>query len=83
MIHSLRIPWIFQSNLHSFDEENENTVKEMCPFLSKLFGFLLTSNDVNDHAVRFRICNFLNMLLNSMDDTKFIDNTLCDDIIEV
>ena len=52
----------------------------MCPFLAKLFDFLLTYHCAKDIAVRFRICHFLNMLLNSLGDQAFIDDALCDKI---
>ena len=52
----------------------------MCPFLTKLFDFLLTNHCARDIGVRFRICHFLNMLLNSLGDQAFIDDVLCDKI---
>lgn len=52
----------------------------MCSFLSNLFEFLLTNHSAKDIGVRFRICHFLNMLLNSMGDQAFIDDAVCDKI---
>lgn len=56
------------------------TTEPISPFLTKLFQFLLSSHNVKDKGVRFRICHFLNMLLNSMGDNAFIDDNLCDQI---
>ncbi|XP_019888432.1 condensin complex subunit 3 isoform X2 [Ooceraea biroi] len=61
--------------------ENEN-MESMSPFLIKLFKFLLSHHHAKDKAVRFRICHFLNMLLNSMGEHAFIDDTLCDRITD-
>ncbi|XP_011706889.1 PREDICTED: condensin complex subunit 3 [Wasmannia auropunctata] len=56
------------------------TTEPISPFLSRLFEFLLSSHNAKDKGVRFRICHFLNMLLNSMGDNAFIDDNLCDQI---
>ncbi|XP_020300506.1 condensin complex subunit 3 isoform X2 [Pseudomyrmex gracilis] len=64
----------------SFYSSSENN-EPMSPFLSNLFQFLLTSHNAKDKTVRFRICHFLNMILNSMGDSAFIDDSLCDRII--
>ncbi|XP_076650122.1 chromosome associated protein G [Halictus rubicundus] len=62
-------------------DDNESAQEEpLCPFLVKMFDFLLTSHCAKDKAVRFRICHFLNLLLNSMGDQAFIDDALCDKI---
>lgn len=52
----------------------------LCPFLTKLFDFILTNHCARDQGVRFRICHFLNILLNSMGDQAFMDDALCDKI---
>ncbi|XP_011050713.1 PREDICTED: condensin complex subunit 3 isoform X2 [Acromyrmex echinatior] len=59
--------------------DNES-IEPISPFLSRLFEFLLSSHNAKDKGVRFRICHFLNMLLNSMGDNAFIDDNLCDQI---
>ncbi|GAB1863840.1 Condensin complex subunit 3 [Camponotus japonicus] len=65
----------------SFDSTSENeSMEPMSPFVSKLFKFLLSHHSAKDKAVRFRICHFLNILLNSMGDDAFIDDNLCDQI---
>ncbi|XP_071634253.1 condensin complex subunit 3 [Temnothorax longispinosus] len=56
------------------------TTEPMSPFLNRLFEFLLSSHNAKDKGVRFRICHFLNMLLNSMGDNAFMDDNLCDQI---
>ncbi|KAG7202630.1 hypothetical protein KM043_009811 [Ampulex compressa] len=62
---------------------NDNSMEELTPpFLVKLFDFLLTHHNAKELAVRFRICHFLNMLLNSMGEQAFIDDALCDQITE-
>ncbi|KAL6264149.1 hypothetical protein P5V15_004228 [Pogonomyrmex californicus] len=63
----------------SLESENETT-EPISPFLGKLFDFLLSKHNAKDKGVRFRICHFLNMLLNSMGDNAFIDDKLCDRI---
>ncbi|XP_012266256.2 condensin complex subunit 3 [Athalia rosae] len=54
--------------------------EELCPFLVSLFDFVLDNHDVEDRALRFRMCYFLNMLLNSMGDNAVLDDALCDKI---
>ncbi|CAD1469487.1 unnamed protein product [Heterotrigona itama] len=70
----------FAASLYS-SLNNDDSEEPMCPFLTKLFDFLLTNHCARDIAVRFRICHFLNMLLNSLGDQAFIDDALCDKII--
>ncbi|XP_017891322.1 condensin complex subunit 3 [Ceratina calcarata] len=60
--------------------ENDESEESMCPFLAKLFDFILTNHHARETGVRFRICHFLNMLLNAMGDQAFIDDNLCDRI---
>ncbi|XP_076637390.1 chromosome associated protein G [Colletes latitarsis] len=64
-----------------FNVTDEESEEPLCPFLSELFDFLLSHCCVKDPAVRFCICKFLNMLLNSMGDETFMDDVLCDKII--
>ncbi|XP_067204623.1 condensin complex subunit 3 isoform X2 [Linepithema humile] len=63
-----------------YSSADNETTEPMSPFLSKLFNFLLSHHNAKDKAVRYRICHFLNMLLNSMGDHAFIDDNLCDQI---
>lgn len=78
IINTLEFCAKFCISFYSFSD-NETT-EPMSPFLSKLFKFLLTNHTAKDKAVRYRICHFLNMLLNSMGDHAFIDDNLCDQI---
>ncbi|XP_043255014.1 condensin complex subunit 3-like [Colletes gigas] len=59
---------------------NEESEESLCPFFSQLFDFLLSHLCAKDQVVRFRICNFLHILLNSMGDQAFLDDNLCDKI---
>ncbi|XP_046435032.1 condensin complex subunit 3 [Neodiprion fabricii] len=68
----------FAVSVESFNHETEE--EELCPFMNSLFEFLLDNHDVGDAALRFRMCYFMNMLLNSMGDNAFIDDLLCDRI---
>src|SRR5436190_9458928 len=68
----------FAVSFYSFTE-SEST-EPMSPFVNKLFKFLVSHHSAKDKAVRFRICHFLNMILNSMGDDAFIDDNLCDQI---
>ncbi|KAL2719211.1 Condensin complex subunit 3 [Vespula squamosa] len=64
----------------SYASSNSEACEPMAPFLEKLFEFVLKHHDAKDSSVRFRICHFLNMLLNSMGENAFIDDALCDKI---
>lgn len=46
------------------------------------FGFLLDSHDAKDKAVRFRVCQLVNKILNNLDDDAVIDDKLADRIFE-
>jgi len=78
VINTLEFCAKFSVSFYS-SSENEN-VESMSPFLSRLFEFLLSHHNAKDKIVRFRICHFLNMLLNSMGEHAFIDDNLCDQI---
>ncbi|XP_035740285.1 condensin complex subunit 3-like [Vespa mandarinia] len=64
----------------SYASSDGEACEPMSPFLEKLFEFVLTHHNAKDSSVRFRICHFLNMLLNSMGENAFIDDALCDKI---
>ncbi|PFX25708.1 condensin complex subunit 3-like [Stylophora pistillata] len=51
-------------------------------FLDSIFTFLLDSHDVKDKAVRFRVCQLINKLLNNMGDDAVIDDDLAERIFE-
>ncbi|XP_076666914.1 chromosome associated protein G [Andrena cerasifolii] len=69
----------FAASLYSVTDDIESE-EPLCPFLNKLFDFLLLSHCAKDQTVRFRVCQFLNILLNSMGDQAFMDDALCDKI---
>ncbi|XP_063165924.1 condensin complex subunit 3 [Candoia aspera] len=56
------------------EEEMEN------PFLSYLFTFLLESHHANSKAVRFRVCQLINKLLESLPENAQIEDELFDQI---
>ncbi|XP_032674669.1 condensin complex subunit 3 isoform X2 [Odontomachus brunneus] len=78
IINTLEFCAKFSMSLCSCTESE--TTEPMPPFVNKLFTFLLSSHNAKDKAIRYRICHFLNMLLNSMGDHAFIDDSLCDQI---
>ncbi|OAD60372.1 Condensin complex subunit 3 [Eufriesea mexicana] len=69
----------FAVSFYSTTDVDESE-EPLCPFLTKLFDFILTNHCAKDQGVRFRICHFLNILLNSMGDQAFMDDALCDKI---
>lgn len=80
-LHIINTLEFFAKFAVSFYSSSESeSVEPMSLFLSKLFNFLLTHHSAKDKAVRYRICHFLNLLLNSMGDDAFIDDNLCDQI---
>ena len=67
-----------QNGQGSDDEEDSATNI----FLDFIFTFLLDSHEGKDKAVRFRVCQLINKLLNNMDDDAVIDDDLADRIFE-
>jgi len=61
------------------DDEDDSASN---PFLDFIFTFLLDSHEAKDKAVRFRVCQLINKLLNNMDDDAVIDDDLADRIFE-
>ncbi|KOC59737.1 Condensin complex subunit 3 [Habropoda laboriosa] len=70
----------FAASLYSITDNDVETEEPLCPFLNKLFDFILTNHGAKNPGVRFRICHFLNILLNSMGEHAFMDDDLCDKI---
>ncbi|XP_015584822.1 condensin complex subunit 3 [Cephus cinctus] len=68
----------FAVNLQS--SKGDESDEDMCPFLLKLFDFLLDHHNSKDTAVRYRVCYFVNMLLNGMGENAFLEDVLCDKI---
>lgn len=62
------------------DEESEESEEPLCPFLSNLFNFILIHHYAKNPGVRYRICHFLNILLNAMGDQASIDDEICENI---
>lgn len=73
-----RIPQVQKNGQGSDDEEDSATNI----FLDFIFTFLLDSHEAKDKAVRFRVCQLINKLLNNMDDDAVIDDDLADRIFE-
>ena len=69
----------FQDGNVSISEENQPTTSE---FLNYVFNFLLDSYEANDKAVRFRVCQLINKLLNHMGNDATIDDDLADRIYD-
>ncbi len=64
---------------HASDGEEDDTSNG---FLDFVFTFLLDSHEAKDKAVRFRVCQLINKILNNMDDDAIIDDDLADKIFE-
>ncbi|XP_053986177.1 condensin complex subunit 3-like [Hylaeus volcanicus] len=77
--HSLEFVAKFATSLHIFT--NEESEEPLCPFLIKLYDFLLNNHGAKDPGVRFRICHFLNVLFNSMGEQAFIEDVICNKIV--
>ncbi|XP_071828621.1 condensin complex subunit 3-like [Apostichopus japonicus] len=59
------------------DREGKTTTSgEEQNFMLFMFDFLLLSHNANDRAVRFRVCQMLNKLLNSLGEDAQIDDEL-------
>ncbi|XP_076046036.1 chromosome associated protein G isoform X2 [Oratosquilla oratoria] len=63
-------------------EELEEEEEEPDPFLNGLFGFLLNNHEANSQAVRFRVCQLINKILNYMGEEGTIDDDLYNDIYD-
>ncbi|EFN80069.1 Condensin complex subunit 3 [Harpegnathos saltator] len=74
IINTLEFCAGFSMSLYSCAESE--SIEPMKSFLNKLFTFLLSYAN----AVRYRICHYLTMLLNSIGDHAVIDDNLCDQI---
>ncbi|XP_015175226.1 PREDICTED: condensin complex subunit 3-like [Polistes dominula] len=68
----------FAVSSYPFDKDS---CESMPPFLENLFTFILEHLNAKHSYIRFHLCHFLNMLLNSMGEHAFLDDTLCDKII--
>jgi len=59
------------------DEDDDGNI-----FLDFIFTFLLDSHDAQDKAVRFRVCQLINKLLNNLGDDAAIDDELAERIFD-
>ncbi|XP_063609202.1 condensin complex subunit 3-like [Penaeus indicus] len=64
------------------DEEQEEEPEEADPFLVKLIQFLLNNHEANSQAVRFRVCQLINKILNHMGEEAVIDDELYSNIYD-
>lgn len=64
------------------DEEEEEEPEEADPFLVKLIQFLLNNHEANSQAVRFRVCQLINKILNHMGEEAVIDDELYSNIYD-
>ncbi|XP_066999991.1 condensin complex subunit 3 isoform X2 [Anabrus simplex] len=69
------------SNNNTDDSLNEED-EEMCPFLLALFYFLFKNHQCNNQSIRFRVCQFINKILQNLGEEAFIDDELCNQISE-
>lgn len=66
----------------SFEVGNENPEDSCHPFYEGLFDFLLNNHNVKSQAVRFRVCQFINRLLDELNESASINSDLFDRIYE-
>ncbi|XP_069689103.1 condensin complex subunit 3 isoform X2 [Periplaneta americana] len=64
----------------SIDSSIADDTEEVPPFLKKLFNFLFIHHQTRDHNVRFRVCQFINKLLNNLGEEASLDDELCNKI---
>ncbi|XP_037775127.1 condensin complex subunit 3-like [Penaeus monodon] len=64
------------------EEEGEEEPEEADPFLVKLIQFLLNNHEANSQAVRFRVCQLINKILNHMGEEAVIDDELYSNIYD-
>ncbi|KAG7157088.1 Condensin complex subunit 3-like, partial [Homarus americanus] len=64
------------------DDENDNEEEEADPFLVHLILFLLDNHEANSQAVRYRVCQLINKLLNHMGEEAVIDDDLYNNIYD-
>merc|ERR1719376_1823262 len=62
--------------------EEEEGEEEVDPFLIEMFKFLLRIHEANNDAVRFRVCQLINRILNSMGERATLDDELFSSIYD-
>ncbi|XP_064083771.1 condensin complex subunit 3-like [Macrobrachium nipponense] len=63
-------------------DEEEDEEDEADIFLVRLIEFLLNSHEANSQAVRFRVCQLINKILNNMGEEAVIDDELYSSIYD-
>ncbi|XP_059615523.1 condensin complex subunit 3 [Phlebotomus argentipes] len=60
---------------------NKRETGETHPLVTDVFNYVLemTSNNVN---IRLRLCEFVNMILNSLEENALLDDNICDKILK-
>ncbi|EDO49280.1 predicted protein, partial [Nematostella vectensis] len=70
------------ARIHYVAPEKVDECEITSHFLRYVFMFLLECHDSRDKAVRFRTCQLINKLLNSMDDEASIEDDIADKIFD-
>ncbi|KAK3911621.1 Condensin complex subunit 3 [Frankliniella fusca] len=56
--------------------------EEISPFALNVLKFLFENHNSDYQAIRFRVCQFINRILNGLGNEACIDDNLCDEISE-
>lgn len=64
------------------DDKDEEEEEEICPFVLDILKFLFENHNSEHQGIRFRVCQFINKILNSLGNEACLDDNLCDDISE-
>nr|CAD7453642.1 unnamed protein product [Timema tahoe] len=72
----------FAASLCEEDEENAQSSEDDKNnlFVKQLFNFLLESSGAKDQSIRFRVCQFINRILNSMSEEASLDDDICNNL---
>ena len=66
----------------SFEQGNDDPDAVCHPFYEGLFDFLLSNHNVKSQAVRFRVCQFINRLLEELSESASINAELFEKIYD-
>lgn len=64
------------------EKETDSDDAECHPFYEKLFDFILSNHNVKSQAVRFRICQFINRMLEELNESACISADLFEKIYD-
>ncbi|KAJ1523750.1 hypothetical protein ONE63_001583 [Megalurothrips usitatus] len=64
------------------DEVQADDEEEICPFVLNVLKFLFDNHNTEHQAIRFRVCQFINKILNGLGNEASMDDKLCDAISE-